>query len=205
MSDSRLEAYYGLPEKVVYCKRCVMSNQRPSSYPEFKHTKDRITPTLHIGEDFVCDACRYAEKKEIPPHQPELPFINQVRNDGETVFVVADISHGNSFPGVCSLLCGLHRDLVRFASNPVAAIKVNQGRLEIGYLVMQQACIAADNHAVALVGFMCSCTIDRNHTTTRFRLDSIGNKTLTIIQVINMYLLILINFCSSQQVCINRA
>jgi N-acetyl sugar amidotransferase len=41
-----------------------MSNQRPSSYPEFKHTKDRITPTLHIDEDGVCDACRYAEKKE---------------------------------------------------------------------------------------------------------------------------------------------
>jgi N-acetyl sugar amidotransferase len=64
MSVSALKTFYGLPEKVVFCKRCVMSNQRPSSYPEFKHTKDRITPTLHIGEDFVCDACRYAEKKE---------------------------------------------------------------------------------------------------------------------------------------------
>jgi len=41
-----------------------MSNQRPSSYPEFKHTKDRITPTLHFDEEGVCDACRYAEKKE---------------------------------------------------------------------------------------------------------------------------------------------
>ncbi len=47
------KAYFGLPEKVVYCRRCVMSNQRPSSYPEFKHTKDRITPTLHIDEDGV--------------------------------------------------------------------------------------------------------------------------------------------------------
>jgi N-acetyl sugar amidotransferase len=41
-----------------------MSNQRPSSYPEFKHTRDRITPTLHIPDDGICDACRYAEKKE---------------------------------------------------------------------------------------------------------------------------------------------
>jgi N-acetyl sugar amidotransferase len=41
-----------------------MSNQRPSSYPEFKHTNDRKTPTLHIGEDGVCDACRYAEEKK---------------------------------------------------------------------------------------------------------------------------------------------
>lgn len=57
-------AFYGLPEDVVYCQKCVMSNQRPSSYPEFKHTKERITPTLHIDEEGVCDACRYASIKE---------------------------------------------------------------------------------------------------------------------------------------------
>ncbi len=59
-----LEAYYGLPKDVVFCTRCVMSNQRPSSYPEFKHTKARITPTMHIDEEGVCDACRTAEQKE---------------------------------------------------------------------------------------------------------------------------------------------
>ncbi len=55
---------FGLPKEVRFCKKCVMSNQRPSSYPEFKHTKDRITPTLHIDEDGVCDACRYNEQKK---------------------------------------------------------------------------------------------------------------------------------------------
>ncbi|HKC64012.1 MAG TPA: N-acetyl sugar amidotransferase [Pyrinomonadaceae bacterium] len=60
----KTRAKFGLPEEVLFCKKCVMSNQRPSSYPEFKHTRDRITPTLHIGEDGICDACRYAEKKE---------------------------------------------------------------------------------------------------------------------------------------------
>ena len=62
---NQLEAYYGLPAEVVFCKRCVMSNQRPASYPEFKHTKDRITPTLHIDEEGVCDACRYNEQKPV--------------------------------------------------------------------------------------------------------------------------------------------
>ena len=62
--DDRLETYYGLPSKIIFCKRCVMSNQRPSSYPEFRHTPDRKTPTLHIDAEGVCDACRYAEKKE---------------------------------------------------------------------------------------------------------------------------------------------
>ena len=59
----RLKALYGLPEEVVFCKRCVMSNQRPSSYPEFKHTANRLTPTLHIDDEGICDACRYSDIK----------------------------------------------------------------------------------------------------------------------------------------------
>lgn len=62
--SNKILAKYGLPEKVIFCKRCVMSNQRPVSYPEFMHTLDRKTPTLHIADDGICDACRYAEKKE---------------------------------------------------------------------------------------------------------------------------------------------
>ena len=31
---------YGLPEKVLFCKKCVISNQRPSSVVEFKNTLD---------------------------------------------------------------------------------------------------------------------------------------------------------------------
>ena len=57
------EAYYGLPQQVRFCPRCVMSNQRPASYPEFKHTRDRKTPTLRIDEEGACDACRYADMK----------------------------------------------------------------------------------------------------------------------------------------------
>ena len=60
-----LEAKYGLPAKVVFCRRCVMSNQRPASIPEFRHTPDRRDARyLRIEVDGVCDACRYAEKKE---------------------------------------------------------------------------------------------------------------------------------------------
>lgn len=56
---------YGLPQEVIYCKRCVMSNQRPASIPEFKHTQDRKDAQyLHIDEEGICDACRHAEEKE---------------------------------------------------------------------------------------------------------------------------------------------
>jgi N-acetyl sugar amidotransferase len=59
-----LEAKYGLPEKVFFCKRCVMSNQRPASSIEFKHTKEHKHRSLNIDEEGVCDACRAAEQKE---------------------------------------------------------------------------------------------------------------------------------------------
>lgn len=56
---------YGLPEEVVYCKRCVMSNQRPASVPEFKHKRDREgAQYLHIDDEGVCDACHFATVKE---------------------------------------------------------------------------------------------------------------------------------------------
>ena len=56
---------YGLPEKAIFCKRCVMSNQRPASVPEFKHTPDRAgAKYMRIDNEGVCDACRQAEKKE---------------------------------------------------------------------------------------------------------------------------------------------
>lgn len=58
-------AKYGLPPDVVFCKRCVMSNQRPASIPEFKHLVDRPgAKYLHIDEEGICDACRHAENKE---------------------------------------------------------------------------------------------------------------------------------------------
>jgi N-acetyl sugar amidotransferase len=62
--EQKIETKYGLPKDVAFCKRCVMSNQRPASTVEFKHTIQSKKKTLHIGEDGVCDACKYAEIKE---------------------------------------------------------------------------------------------------------------------------------------------
>ena len=54
---------YGLPTKVVYCKKCVISNQRPNSTVEFKSTGKIKKTTIGFGKDGVCDACRFAEYK----------------------------------------------------------------------------------------------------------------------------------------------
>lgn len=64
MENKQLEAYYGLPTEVKFCTKCVMSNQRPASAVEFKHTKDSKKVTMNFDEHNVCDACRTAENKE---------------------------------------------------------------------------------------------------------------------------------------------
>ena len=81
------EAYYGLPEKVVFCKRCVISNQRPSSTQETKHSRTQKHSTMSINEDGICDACQFAKQKEsIDWEQREEELLRLLdkhrRNDG---------------------------------------------------------------------------------------------------------------------------
>ena len=57
-----IQELYNLPEEVVFCKKCTVSNQRP-----------RIT----FNEEGVCSACQYAEykRKEIDWEQREKELI----------------------------------------------------------------------------------------------------------------------------------
>ncbi len=61
--ESQLETKYGLPREVKFCKKCVISNQRPNSTVEYQHNKDSKKETIHFSEDGVCDACRASEQK----------------------------------------------------------------------------------------------------------------------------------------------
>ena len=64
-SDSvdHLDALYGLPSEVTFCNKCVISNQRPNSAVEYKHTVEAKKTTIGFDENLVCDACRFAKKK----------------------------------------------------------------------------------------------------------------------------------------------
>ena len=62
---SNKESYFGLPNEVKFCKRCVISNQRPSSTVEFKAKLDQVKEVIHFDEEGICSACRYHETKEI--------------------------------------------------------------------------------------------------------------------------------------------
>ena len=61
--EDKLEAYYGLPQKVRFCKECVMSNQKPNSCYEFEHTIESKKKTMVIQDDGVCDACHACHNK----------------------------------------------------------------------------------------------------------------------------------------------
>ena len=63
-NDSNLDVYYGLQKDVVFCTRCVISNQRPSSVVERKNTgKKKKEDFIFFDDEGVCSACRYQEKK----------------------------------------------------------------------------------------------------------------------------------------------
>jgi N-acetyl sugar amidotransferase len=63
-SKIKINTFYGLPEEVKFCGRCVISNQRPNSAIEYNHTIKSIKNTIHFDQDGICDACRVAEKKK---------------------------------------------------------------------------------------------------------------------------------------------
>lgn len=58
------EIRYGLPAAIEFCKSCVISNQRPNSTVEYRHTSDSKKTTIHFDAEGICDACRFAEKKK---------------------------------------------------------------------------------------------------------------------------------------------
>ena len=72
--------YFGLPSKVLFCKKCVISNQRPSSTVEFKHSKEEKKETIGFDDDQICDACRYNSIKgsNIDWEERERQLINML-------------------------------------------------------------------------------------------------------------------------------
>ena len=54
---------YGLPENVIHCKKCNLSNQQPTSTNEYFHNKDTKQVTVKFSDAGICKACLYTEKK----------------------------------------------------------------------------------------------------------------------------------------------
>jgi N-acetyl sugar amidotransferase len=59
-----LKPLYGLPKKIVYCKLCTYTNQKPNSEKEYKHKITTQKPTLKIDQTGICDACKIEKQKK---------------------------------------------------------------------------------------------------------------------------------------------
>ena len=59
-----MRTLFGSPRKVIFCKKCNQSNQRPCSVLEYQHDFRRTGALyLNIDDNNVCNACNYVEKK----------------------------------------------------------------------------------------------------------------------------------------------
>ena len=102
-AEEALETKFGLPREVKFCTRCVISNQRPNSTVEYKHTSASKKSTIHFDAEGVCDACRVAEAKRtrIDWHERERE-LNELcdryrRNDGHYDCLVPGSGGKDSF------------------------------------------------------------------------------------------------------------
>ncbi len=59
----KLKNYYGLPKKVIFCKKTLISNQRPNSAVEFYHNKNTKKKTLNIDKNGISDSWKYSRIK----------------------------------------------------------------------------------------------------------------------------------------------
>jgi len=102
-SDQPLEAFYGLPPVVKFCRKCVISNQRPNSTVEFRHRRATRKETIAFDGAGVCDACRFAERKynevDWPLKEKELIELcnRHRRNDGRYDCIIPGSGGKDSF------------------------------------------------------------------------------------------------------------
>jgi len=100
--NKNTNALYGLPNDISYCKKCVISNQRPNSSIEFLHTKKSAKKTIKIVEG-VCDACNLASEKKynidwVSREKELIDLCNKYRkNDGSYDCLVPGSGGKDSF------------------------------------------------------------------------------------------------------------
>lgn len=87
-----MDTLHGLPKEVIFCKKCLISNQRPSSSPEFKKDSTKIK-TVGFGEDGICDACKFYDFKKTIVWEEREKLLEELcnrfrRNDGRYDVVV---------------------------------------------------------------------------------------------------------------------
>ena len=74
-----LKNYYGLPKKVIFCKKTLISNQRPNSAVEFNHNKNSKKDTLKFNKNGISESWRYSRLKKKINFKKEKKIIKVTR------------------------------------------------------------------------------------------------------------------------------
>tara|TARA_Y100000591_G_C21838545_1_gene704156 strand:- start:1170 stop:2384 length:1215 start_codon:yes stop_codon:yes gene_type:complete len=109
---------YGLPEKVNFCKKCVISNQRPSSTIEFNNKDSKNKKGINFDNKGICDACNYNEyKKKIDWKKREkqlFDFLEKFRKNNGDYDCIVPSSGGKDSSFTAHLL------KYKYGMNPLA-------------------------------------------------------------------------------------
>jgi N-acetyl sugar amidotransferase len=134
---------YGLPQTVVFCSRCVISNQRPITSIESKHTDGEAKQTTRFDANGVCDACRWAEIKETridwdARHRELEVLLEKHRKQDGSYDVVVPASGGKDSAYVAHILkakYGMHPLTVTWAPHiwTETGLKNHQNLIKSGF------------------------------------------------------------------------
>jgi N-acetyl sugar amidotransferase len=124
---------YGLPENIQFCKKCVISNQRPITLVETKHRKEAKKETTAFDLNEVCDPCNWAsikrEKINWEERERELKeLLNKHRSNDGSYDVVVPASGGKDSIYVAHIL------KYKYKMNPLTVTWAPHIRTEMGQI-----------------------------------------------------------------------
>lgn len=133
---------FGLPSKVEFCSRCVISNQRPSSVVEHLSNPTHAKPTIEFI-DGVCSACLIAEQKasiDWADRDRELRALLDLyrRNDGRYDVLVPGSGGKDSIYAAGMLK-------TRYGMHPLTCTWAPHLYTEVGQRNFRRFCAIADN------------------------------------------------------------
>jgi N-acetyl sugar amidotransferase len=122
---------HGLPEKVIFCKKCCISNQRPSTKREFSKKSSEDTDTVGFGDDGICDTCKWFEFKQTinwDEREKQLAALCDKfrRNDGSYDVIIPSSGGKDSFYVA-------HQLKYKYGMNPLTVTWAPHKYTEIGW------------------------------------------------------------------------
>ncbi len=131
-----MKPMYGLPQKVKFCKKCVISNQRPSSAIEFKASENDKKQVINFDNRGICSACLYHEQKErdinwIEREKKLKELLSQYKSNDGTYDVIVPGSGGKDSAFTSHIL------KYKYGMNPLTVTWAPHLYTDIGWKNMQ--------------------------------------------------------------------